>query len=440
MSLGKRFYYTLTVLFADITAFYCFFFFFSFSKNDTQIHYNIAALMLLAAVAAVINSLLARRELSLLLFVGINLGMSGLTVAAMYMLPHEISGFWFNLFAVIAFAYPAIRAAYLIRYPVTAAKMLVYCELSVFGTCIFFLIQFGDINAGWGVNALCVAAILLNLLALSSLRMAGAIRIHARFGSGLRHGLILLLTVIVMLAVALLLGLGLPATKEIVLTAVQAVKDAMVYLLQRLWRFLIFIFSLFPKTKSGPAEMEGLTLFNVSGLPEEAEAMLPTWVSIALVTLLSGIVIALVVFLLMKIKKMRMPGIESAVLRQKSTSPSLLTLLFNFFRKIIRKINWYYLLFCNYGNCAGIFIRIEQRGKWCGWPRTAGQTPREYLNCLADKLAEDDPARPVFTELACCIDSWCFSSAERNSERLGSEKVRLLKRSVKRRPAKRSPV
>ena len=433
MSLGKRFYYSMTTLFADVTALYCTYMFVSVAVGDRMMYFDIIALMLLAAVAALVNCILARRELSMLMFLGINAAVAAVTITAMFLLPHDISGIGFYLAAAVLFAYPAARAAYIIRNPVTAVSMLVYSEMSVIGTGFLFITQIGSFQPGMTANILCVAAMLLNIVALSSLRMEHAMRARSKT-SGLKRGLILAVVVAALLAAAILLGLVLPATKDVVIAVLTVVERAASAVLDMIWRFLLFIASLFPAPEDVPVDIDEQYQFEMPKIREMAEVNTPRWLVIAFVVVLAGGAAALVLLLLNKLRKMRLHTLrlESVVLREKSTAPSLAAVLHGLLQKIGSKIERYRLLVRNYDNCAGVFIRIERRGRLCGLPRTDSQTPREYLYSLAARLQEDDPARAVFAELAGQIDLWCFSSCEKRPQRISKGKISLLKCAVKR--------
>jgi len=89
--------------------------------------------------------------------------------------------------------------------------------------------------------------------------------------------------------------------------------------------------------------------------------------------------------------------------------------VWNSVRKLImrlgNRIRFYELLLIHFRQPAGVFARLEQKGKRCGCPRQPGQSPREFLTMLSGETApEETDARDALSELADHLDLICFQS------------------------------
>jgi len=432
MTLGKSFYYALTVLFANMTAQYCIFILLTSVKGNAM-GFHLLSYFGFAVLALTINCLLSRKERSVLQIVILNAFIAVLGAIVLFVLPHEISGFWGYLCAGLIFLYPAPRGVFLLRNPFSIGKMLSWCEMSALGTSVFFIAQLGYFSPGAVPNILCVVALIGNLAALSSMRMQNIRQTGERGGTGPKRWLLLAALGAIILFFAGLLALLLPLGRGAILAAIETVKNLLLAILHLILRFLLFLFSLLPVPEFSQGYIPAPDPVAIPDGAVEGYLEFPLIVTIVIVSLIAALAIALFVFIVYRMRRVRLGALGSAnsLLKVKSTAPSLLSLLRAMLRRLRERLSLRLLLLTRFNSCAGVLARLEYRGKRCGVPRGKGQTTREYLMTLLSRSPQADPtAREAFLLLADRIDELCFSTKRQNG-RMDRMHIKAILKSVK---------
>ena len=427
MTPARSFNYAASALYSDMTALICIYAMLTAFSFDHMMAFNFPVYFLCAAAALLVNSLFLRRERTVPAVAAINASASLLTLTVMFLLPHEITGILPCLFASLLFAYPAPRGLFLLLSAVSETRMLVYCEMSVMGAGLFFLAQIGAFNPGVLINLLCVLALFVNFAALSVSRTEGSVT------GGIRRSL----TVTAILSVTALAGgclsMLLPNIRVYAVTALQAAKNAILAFFLLVERVFVLLASLIPDGKLYEAEPALLPEALVTGEAEELIS-LPVYFTAGLAGLFIAILAGLLLLLLYKMRKARFRKLENniTISLEKRSSPSLWSVLKTAVIKILCKLKFYRLVMMNFNTCAGVFVRLEYRGRLCGIPRGRSHTPREYLTALSKAAPESDhEACEAFLFLAEKIDELCFSpDADRRAKATRSQ-IRAMLRAIK---------
>lgn len=433
MRFGKSFIYVMIPLFSDITAAYCAFLLFTAVSKTGAMSFSFPFYFLFACLAALVNCLLCQKDRSLTAVALPNAAIAIATEIAMFCLPNSIHGLSGYGFSAAFFLLPTLRSFYLSRHPVTIDTMQRYCEISVLGVGFFLFAQTGFFEPETSVNLLCVLAVLLNLLTLSSLRMKSVARVKT--GAGIQRGLILFAVIALMLAAAIGLGFFLPMTRDAAFSVLNAVKDFFLAILRLFERFIAFLVSLFPASELEEVELVPPESLSMDGDGDSSQLKIPQEAIVIMIAAACVAVVALLIYLLFRFRKLRLQSftITGAVQKEKRDTSSLFSILLQWLRKLFNILAFYIRLLFSFNTYAGVFVRLELRCKKSGFRRSGSQTPREFLARLGENVSDgSDGVRSAFLYLADQIDMQCFSS-ERvpASRRMDRAQVKSLMRATK---------
>jgi hypothetical protein len=344
----------------------------------------------------------------------------------MFNTPHSFQGFAASFFAALISLYPAARSLMLSREAVTAAAMLSYCEFSIIGTGIFLVIQQGRIIPEGMATDLCVAAMLINLLTLSILRI-GQGKNKIQTGTAISRGIVFFAVITFSFIAAWIMSFLFPSFKSAVLYALAKLGTLILIILGAIRDFMALIFSYFKAPDPGPVIAEPTPGFSPEyAFEEDAALFIPAELFIIAA---AAAVIGLFV-LLMRFRKYRIKAASSAENQKtgRSAAPSLASLLLSALKKLIRTVKFYSWLFVHFNTYAGVFIRLEARGKKLGLPRRNSETPREFLGALRGCFAlQSDDVDFVFSHLADQIDRQFFSDGRAaRTNKMNREKITMM--------------
>ena len=112
-------------------------------------------------------------------------------------------------------------------------------------------------------------------------------------------------------------------------------------------------------------------------------------------------------------------------------SESLGTRFRHYLKTLLMKAVRLFRLMLNWRTHEGVFLRLCFLGKYRGYGRRPGQTPREFLMAIRNNLASDDETRQAFGILADGLDHRCFGRDEAgNSKKMEARQIKLLVRAV----------
>ncbi|MDR3288980.1 MAG: hypothetical protein LBT22_06090 [Peptococcaceae bacterium] len=409
----RSYLFKMIPLFSDMTAFYCIFILFSQGTDAGKMWFSFPLYVLCGLAAALANQLLARRDRSLLRVVGVNAVAALLSELVMFLAPHHIAGWFAYAVAAVIFLYPAPRSLRFARRPAEAGVMLMYTDVSIFGFALFFGAQlFPSFQPEAWVNGLCLLAIGLNIYALSSLRGESAAKARLAAKTARQGVWILIPALLLLILLTVLLGLiFLPTALATILALLGTLRDGALWVLRLFLRGLLYLASLLLDPEGGLIEgPPPLTVAPPTSIGEAEE--LPVWMFFGGIGGIFAVLGALFLWLLIRFRKSRLrwrtlQGNMSAV---KADTPSLWEVLRSLWRRWRQQVSFYRLLLSRFNTCAGVFVRLELRGRRCGCERRPGQTPREFLAALCAAYVPEEEAgvRSAFAQLARQIDVLCF--------------------------------
>lgn len=352
----RAFFRTMIPLFSDMTALYCMYLLFSFTSGDQMMWFSFPLYLFCGMASAAVNLLLSRRERTLASAVLWNLAVLIPSEILLLGSLQNVRGITPYLFGALFFLYPTLRAFYLVRHPVKAEAMLVYCEMSILGTGLFLLTQAGSFSPGPGANLLCLLALALNLCTLSSMRAAGRGRALAPSEARMQRMLILAAAILLLLTATAVLGLLLPAGKDLLLQLLAAVKSALLWFLRQLEHLLSLLAA--PQDMELPAPEPPPPI----SLPEQPESVMeiPAAAIIALLSLLAAGLAALLCWLFLRFRKLRLRWrlAGTDLLEEKIEAPPLFRLLLDKLRTLRRRLVFFRDLLLRLDTCAGMFVRL----------------------------------------------------------------------------------
>jgi len=196
-------------------------------------------------------------------------------------------------------------------------------------------------------------------------------------------------------------------------------------LLNWLWQILERILSwLMPETDSGE-----LPLMPPSEAIPGADAMteeLSPLIALVPILLAAALVVALVVWLLVKLGRIHVGGVRSAktTVRQTRQRLSLRDALARFFRSLAARIRLQVFLWKNRNTPQGVFYLLVQRCRKGPWHRQTGETPREFLCRLQSYSAERPDLFAALGNLIPAVDRALYASA---ADRVIFPEARLIR-------------
>ena len=428
MRLGRSYFYTMIPLFSDITFLYCIFLIFSTAPRlkTGMMSFYFPGFLACACAAALVNCILARKDRTLIAIAASNAAIAAVTLAVMFSLPNTVSGIPGTIFAALVFLCPAGRSLMLTRNPVTLGTMLSYCEFSIIGTGFFLLAQQGVIIPEGVATRLCVTALILNLIALSALRVTGGKK-TVKSGTMISRGLVFAVITSLSFLAAWIMSFLFPSLKDIVLYALAHIRDFILLVLGAIYDFFMFLFSFLSPAQIEPVPQDAMDVMDIA-YDYSQDVVMP--VPAALLFVLAALAAAGLLFFLFRLRKLRIKAsvADDDFQNEKSASPSLLGLLLSALKKLIKKIAFFFWLITHFNTYAGVFIRLEYRGRRLGLARHKSQTPREFLTALADRFApQSEEFVTAVLNLASEIDMQCFEQKHSSAARkMSREQIRLI--------------
>jgi len=409
MRLLRAFMLTITPVLADITLFTCLFALVSSSRDVGMLQIPLAAFVICAAVISLLNCILARRERTVLKIVLVNLAVAILCEYILLSALDNAAGLPIYAVCTLLFLYPAFRTLYLIRRPPNANTMMLYSQAAFFGIACYLLLQYNEyFRPGWGLTVLCLTSQALNLSLLVYLRSEER-RSQINNTGGAERWLIFAFRIGLMLTMGTLLAFFmLPGTRAMIMNILNYSYSALLWILDFLYRLLAYLYNLlFGSPAYENPKYEGGGGFLPSGSISQKEFG-TNYFLIALFWLLCAAMFRWMIKLIMA--RLR-PFTSNNVRQIKEASPS-------FWRVVKKKImglgdhmRYYSLLLIHFRQPAGVFARLERKGRLCGCPRLPGQTPREFIMTLNNKTtSEETDASNAFSDLAERIDALCFQT------------------------------
>lgn len=196
-------------------------------------------------------------------------------------------------------------------------------------------------------------------------------------------------------------------------------------LIQWLWHVLeLLLIWLIPETDPGelplmpPAE-------GIPGVDSMTEELNPL-IALVPILLMAALVIALVIWLLVKLGRVRIGGIKTqkTTVRQSRQRISLREALTRLLRSIAARIRLQVFLWRNRNTPQGVFYLLEQRCRKGPWRRQTGETPREFLRRLQGYSAEKPDLFAALDALIPAVDRALYASSQ---ERTIFSEARLIR-------------
>lgn len=398
--MARKFRSMLIPVFSTTVFGYCIFAILSFMGQNAAESYNFFVAFVCAVVSAVINLRFSLRERSLVSVFALNGILIVLTVFLVFAASNNIEGFWPHAIACICVAAPILHGFLLTRNSVSLNTMLLYCEFSIVGTAVLLALQLGDMTVPPVMNGISVAALILNLFMLASLRVSGPAkkteggRKTVERGALLAGGLVGIIFAAVLVAVLLL-----PVTRGAIFTAADATGAFFVMAGEAIERFFFFLFSLFPQGAAGGAAGGG-TNPGVQGGGDSSVAInwnLSPYILIACAVL--AVVIIAVLFRRLRKKKLEAVKPPAFFYEEDESETLSLSHALQALRALAARFRaWLYFQKCRAsrrGTYEEAFLRISRRAKRRGFRRGAAETPHAYLCRIAALLpSERDTGGP----------------------------------------------
>jgi hypothetical protein len=423
MKLFRAFMLTITPVLADITVFSCILCLITSSRDEGMLALPLVAFVICTAAVSLINCVLIRWLRNLIPIVLFNLVLAVLCAGILLsMLGNVTTG----LYAVctLLFIYPAFRCPYLVLRPPPTNTMMLYSQAAFFGIGCYLFLQHNDyFRPGWGLTALCFISQAMNLGLLLYLRFEEQRTRFANTG-GPERFLIPLFKAGIMLAMGILLAVFmLPETREMLMRGFNHAINILFWMLAQLLRLLDFLLSLlFGSKEYGDAVFNQVNGGLISGRgigQREIEAHL--FVVVIFWLLCAVLFIWMFKWIVNSIKSRLRTIPSNNVQKINETSFNFWSYIKIIMFKCINHFRYCLLLLVHFRQPAGVFARLERRGKACGHPRLAGQTPRDFLEMINRRLApEETDACEALMALAEYLDILCF----RDGKSLKSKKTK----------------
>jgi len=395
--MARAFRYMLIPVFATTVFAYCLFVIISFVGQKTALSYNVFVVLICAIAAAFINYRFALRERSLTSIFVLNAIMLVATEFFGFTAPNDVSGFWPRTIAGACFAAPVIHGLLLSREPMKLNTMLLYCEFSIAGTIVFIGLQVGDLTVAPFANGLSITALILNLFMLSILRISGPAKKAEGGWKSVQRGALLSASLVgVVFAAAAVALFLLPASRNAIFTAADAMRGAFIFVGEGIGRFIEFLLSLIPAGGPQTDIVPGVTMVGVAARPDvkDAQAIDPRLALAILIICAIAAAVALI-FLLIRFRSKKVRArvanvrvYEEEIGESRPLLRALLSLLAGF-------VEWLrFLRYCSLrrDTYEGAFLRISHSAKRHGLRRKASETPRAFLYRIAKHCGESRAA------------------------------------------------
>lgn len=344
-----------------------------------------------ALLIYVVNLFLAGKDLSLNTVLGLNVAATLALCAGGLFFWSEARGFVNYLFVIAFFGISGGRSGYLARNPVHPNQMLLYTEVSILFLALVLWIQsvMPEIAKYNGVlfGVLCVdliALILTRLVTENDTKVSGN-----KFQGIFMIGAIGILAATLVLGVMMLLSDG---VRNLFGGMVAAIVGAAGFVLGGIYRGIMFLFSLIPKSDPGaipPSEIGGGGAAGGEELaPMDLGHLLPTFL-----VLLAVAAVAVLIYTMIKGRRTRLSG--KAARRRKGrqgvvVKSHLWEKIKAFFRRIKNGI-LFEVQYMRYRNTPqGLYVQIERYGKRKKLPKESGESPGSYVKRVGEYLVKQE--------------------------------------------------
>ena len=408
----RAFRYMLIPVFATTVFAYCLFAVLSFMGRHEVALYNFPIACACAFISAAINCRFARRERSIASVAVLN---TVLIVAAgffVFSAPNDIEGFWLLVIAAVCVMAPIIHGLLLVREPMKANTMLLYCELSIIGTIILLALQIGDMDVPALTNGLSIAALILNIFMLSVLRVSGpAKKPEGGRKSAERGAFLISLIVGTVFAAVIIAVLLLPASRGAVFAAGYATRDFFIVVGSGLDRFFRFLVSLIPPpplpAEFLPAEADAAGL---GGFEGEGIAEMDPRIGILVFLICAAVALVAAVALLIRFRRKKIGRLKNLVLMYEEEDgggwPFMRGLL-ALPGRLKAWLQYRKCLMARHGTYEEAYIRITRHARRRGFRRGISETPRAFLGRL-DAMAGAGTG-PLLDTISAAVDSRLYS-------------------------------
>lgn len=392
------------VLINELTFFYNAFLFFTFAK--TGIYMSIGYWPWACGGAAILiwNRFFLRKSRSLVSIIAINTLLAALWVLLGFRYFFHMQGLVEFGFAVVFLAVTTARAVYLSNHEISEYHMVIYTEMCIIGTVLYFFIQNKPYLPDMSYNIPSLAALLLDISALSHMRLfsedAGSTDI-----SKLRGGIFLIAAFGMILAgVAGFLTFVSGSFRAFATQGILKVKEIIIMILKFLFWLLNFLLAwLRPKGGSKKAPME----FKIEMPKIDKREALNIDISAIFPWILILLAAVLLVYVFIKYRKLVFKRyiIPTTIAQKRIKSNSKLwSKLKSYMKALYREIYLSYLFIRMRHTPQGVFLVIERWGKRKGFPRKVSETPGAYLDRLMKSKAWDkDLKEAKVTQLVQCL-------------------------------------
>ncbi|MDR3363405.1 MAG: hypothetical protein LBS91_00415 [Clostridiales Family XIII bacterium] len=438
----KAFSRIMIPVFAVSVYMYCIFLFFAFSSKGQAVGYNYFVVLGCAAIAAFVNYRLAKREHSVLAVGIINIIMAIAAEFLGFAAADAIEGVFLLAALGLAFLVPVLSGLWLSRSPAGANTILVFCELSLAGTAMFFGIQLGEFTVPAAANVLCIVALVLNLAFLSALRALGPLQKAETAKRGIERGALLACGMFAIVAAAVICVMFLlPPLRAGLFASARATKGFLAFAGAKITEFFEFLFSLFPADSAGgiglpPGPEPG-------GLPAEAEmaSEIPVSLSSVALAIAAACAIVAVAAILCKMRKQKLACAKAPTAFCEEETEERLSLLAAL-RGLAGRLALYWAFAHRRMQARGtyeeVFIRFARKAGRRGLGRMASETPAEYfarvlagLPCAAEGNAagvDIRKGRQLFELIAIRIDKRLYAPGQPAFERMNPDDVKAVMR------------
>lgn len=379
------------LLFTEMLLLYCLFTVLAFNSTFIAMTFSFPVYAVYGFACMLVHILFFRRERTLGQCVILCVILAA--IGQLIMIPFtNVTGFFFRLYTVIIFVYPAIRCYFLNQSQVDANRMVRYTELSMVYIVIHFVSQLGFYKPEFWTNIAWGIVVLVNLITLSLLRIGSAVDENSRERK-VQRGFILAAAVTFIIALSCLAGLlFLPEMRQGILALFAGLKGMIFAALAAIERGVRWLFSLFLGFDDGgelPVQGEGMEM---SG-EELGSAEVSSAVYVAL-ALLAVLVVVAILWLIWKHRKVRLTGsgLKYKSMEIERTGPDFFRKIKELCMKIAAAIRARVKLLSQFHSPAGVYYRLEFRGKRAGYGRNSSQTPRAYLMMLLESNGDKNKA------------------------------------------------
>lgn len=359
-----------------------------FENFDPACIWGILPWLGLSIATFFINRLFMSKARSVQSIVMLNAVLFAVTLAVLLQFFKMESGFAYFLFGVIVAASTALSCSVCLGTPVLR-KVVNRLDISVILSVVFIWL-YSNINIPGEFMLVMPIAVMANFTCVIFRRITndGQAIYKSKYG-GIAAIVAIVLLLFAVLAVFMLLfsgliGSGASAAVNGFMTALKAIASA-------LTAFFVFMAKFFPNSESemGPIEQQPNT-----SIQEDAEL----GQQLAQGNFIFFVVIALIligIFVLFLIaRKLKTSGGITVEKKKKvtvtATKTSLLEALKKFFKQLSEKITFALNLTKNKNTSAGVYIYINRYAALSSQKRNADETPRIFLNRLAESYIADE--------------------------------------------------